>query len=110
MVYVVGDVQKAGAFTWVDNEMFRSLERCPWQADSDGRQRRTRRGSFTRFRRTKIHRDRRESSADSSGKAEDIELGPNDVLVVPTSSRKVFTTDFLPSTFSSVVGAAIYHY
>jgi hypothetical protein len=45
-----------------------------------------------------------------SGKAKDIELGPDDVLVVPTSSRKVFTTDFLPNAFSSVAGAAIYHY
>ena len=45
-----------------------------------------------------------------SGKAKDIELGPDDVLVVPTSSRKIFTTTFLPNTFSAAVGAAIYHY
>jgi hypothetical protein len=45
-----------------------------------------------------------------SGKAKDIELGPDDVLVIPTSSRKVFTTVFLPNTVSTVAGAAIYHY
>jgi hypothetical protein len=45
-----------------------------------------------------------------SGKAKDIELGPDDVLVIPTSSRKIFTTSFLPNAFSSVMGAAIYHY
>jgi hypothetical protein len=45
-----------------------------------------------------------------SGKATDIELRPNDVLVVPTSSRKIFTTTFLPNTFSAIAGAAIYHY
>jgi len=45
-----------------------------------------------------------------SGKAKDIELGPNDVLVVPTSGRKAFTTTFIPATVSAAVSAAIYHY
>ena len=45
-----------------------------------------------------------------AGKAEDIGLRPQDVLVVPTSSRKVFTTYFVPSHVSAAVSAAIYHY
>jgi polysaccharide export outer membrane protein len=45
-----------------------------------------------------------------SGKAEDVELGPDDILVVPTSSRKVFTTGFIPATLQTLVGASIYHY
>ena len=45
-----------------------------------------------------------------SGKAKDIELGPDDILVVPTSGRKTFTTTFIPNTVSAAVGAAIYHY
>jgi hypothetical protein len=44
-----------------------------------------------------------------SGKTRDVELGPDDILVVPTSSRKIFTTTFIPNTVSAAVGAAIYH-
>ena len=43
-----------------------------------------------------------------AGKAEDIGLRPDDVLVVPTSSRKVFTTYIVPATMAAAVGAAIY--
>ena len=45
-----------------------------------------------------------------SGKAEDVALVPDDVLVVPTSSRKAFTTNFVPATLQTLVGASIYHY
>jgi hypothetical protein len=45
-----------------------------------------------------------------SGKAKDVNLGPDDILVVPTSSRKTFTTTFIPNTVAAAVGAAIYHY
>ena len=45
-----------------------------------------------------------------NGKAEDIGLRPQDVLVVPTSSRKIFTTYSVPSLVSAAAYAAIYHY
>ena len=44
------------------------------------------------------------------GKAEDIALLPQDVLVIPTSSRKIFTTYSVPSVVSAAAYAAIYHY
>ena len=45
-----------------------------------------------------------------SGKADDFKLLANDVLVVPTSGRKVFVYDFLPATYSILVNAAIYKF
>lgn len=111
MVYVVGDVQRAGAFT-MGGQRNLSVLRALSQAGGLGRTALPQKARIIR-----------ETSADSkfteipvnlhkilSGKAEDVALRPNDVLVVPTSSRKVFTTDFLPSAFADVMGAAIYHY
>lgn len=45
-----------------------------------------------------------------NGKEDDIALLPQDVLVVPTSSRKVFSTYTLPSVVSAAANAAIYHF
>ena len=42
-----------------------------------------------------------------AGKAEDIGLRPDDVLVVPTSSRKTFTA-VVTGTLAGAVSAAIY--
>jgi polysaccharide biosynthesis/export protein len=111
MVYVVGDVQKAGAFT-MGGQRNVSVLRALSMAGGLGR---TAKSDKARI----IHEVSGESNLTEvavniqqilSGKVKDVELGPNDVLVVPTSSRKVFTTDFLPNAFSTVVGAAIYHY
>jgi polysaccharide export outer membrane protein len=111
MVYVVGDVQRAGAFT-LGGQRNVSVLRAVSLAGGLGK---TAKSDKARI----IHGAAGEPKLREvavniqrilSGKEEDIELGPDDVLVVPTSSRKVFTTDFLPSAFSSVVGAAIYHY
>ena len=43
-----------------------------------------------------------------AGKAEDIGLRPEDVLVVPTSSRKVFTTVIISGALGAAVSSAIY--
>src|SRR5579862_6314587 len=111
MVYVVGDVQKAGAFT-MGGQRNVSVLRALSMAGGLGR---TAKSDKARI----VHEVDGEPKLTEvavnlqqilSGKAKDIDLGPNDVLVVPTSSRKVFTTDFLPNTFSAIVGAAIYHY
>jgi polysaccharide biosynthesis/export protein len=111
MIYVVGDVQHAGAFT-LGGQRNVSVLRAVSLAGGLGR---TAKSDKARI----VHEipgdpKLREIAVNIqqilSGKAQDVELGPDDVLVVPTSSRKVFTTDFLPNTFSTVVGAAIYHY
>jgi polysaccharide biosynthesis/export protein len=111
MVYVVGDVQKGGAFT-MGGQRNVSVLRALALAGGLGR---TAKPEKARI----IHEvpgepKLREVAVNIqqilSGKAKDVELGPDDVLVVPTSSRKVFTTNFLPSAFAAVAGAAIYHY
>jgi len=111
MVYVVGDVQHAGGFT-LGGQQSVSILRALSLAGGLGR---TAKPDKARI----VHEVSGEPKLTEipvniqqilSGKAEDVELGPNDVLVVPTSSRKVFTTEFLPGTFTTVVGAAIYHY
>ena len=45
-----------------------------------------------------------------NGKAQDIGLLPQDVLVVPTSSHKTFTTYSVPSLVSAAAYGAIYHF
>jgi polysaccharide export outer membrane protein len=111
MIYVVGDVQHAGAFT-LGGQRNVSVLRAVSLAGGLGRTAKPKKARI-------IHEVSggpkvREVAVNIqqiiSGKAKDVELGPDDVLVVPTSSRKVFTTDFLPNAFSTVVGAAIYHY
>jgi polysaccharide export outer membrane protein len=116
MIYVVGDVNHAGAFT-LGGQRNVSILRALSLAGGLGK---TAKADKARI----IHENSGEQKPGEaklkdvsvnidqilSGKEKDIELGPEDVLVIPTSSRKIFTTSFLPSTFSTVVGAAIYHY
>jgi polysaccharide export outer membrane protein len=116
MVYVVGDVNHAGAFT-LGGQRNVSVLRALSMAGGLGK---TAKPEKARI----VHKVSGDSKAGEpnlkeisidvdqilSGKKADIELGPDDVLVIPTSSRKVFTTTFLPNTVSTVAGAAIYHY
>jgi len=111
MIYVVGDVQHAGAFT-LGGQRNVSVLRALSQAGGLGKTAKSQKARIIR----EVPGDPKLSeiavNIDQilSGKAADIELRPNDVLVVPTSSRKIFTTTFLPNTFSAIAGAAIYHY
>jgi polysaccharide export outer membrane protein len=116
MIYVVGDVGHAGAFT-LGGQREVSVLRAVSLAGGLGK---TAKADKARI----VHEVFSEASSGQpslkeipvdidqilSGRARDVELGPDDVLVIPTSSRKIFTTNFLPSAFSSVVGGAIYHY
>jgi polysaccharide biosynthesis/export protein len=111
MIYVVGDVQHAGAFT-LGGQRNVSVLRALSEAGGLGRTAKPQKARIIRGvpGEQKLTEISVNINQIISGKAEDIELSPNDVLVVPTSSRKIFTNDFLPSTFSAAVGAAIYHY
>jgi polysaccharide export outer membrane protein len=116
MVYVVGDVNHAGAFT-LGGQRNVSVLRALSMAGGLGK---TAKADKARI----VHTVSKEPKAGESnleeirvdidqiltGKAKDIDLGPDDVLVIPTSSRKTFTTTILPSTVSAIAGAAIYHY
>jgi polysaccharide export outer membrane protein len=111
MIYVVGDVQHAGAFT-LGGQRNVSVLRALSLAGGLGH---TAKPEKARI----VHKvpgppKLREVAVNIqqilSGKAKDIELGPDDILVIPTSGRKTFTTTFIPNTVSAAVGAAIYHY
>ncbi|MGA7925271.1 MAG: polysaccharide biosynthesis/export family protein [Candidatus Sulfotelmatobacter sp.] len=111
MIYVVGDVGHAGGFT-LGGQRNVSVLRALSLAGGLGR---TAKADKARVLRQVSGEPRPIEIAVNipqmlSGKAEDVELGPDDVLVVPTSSRKIFTTNFIPGTFQAAVGAAIYHY
>ena len=98
MIYVVGDVQHAGAFT-LGGQRNVSVLRAVSLAGGLGR---TAKPEKARIVREVPGEPKPVEIAVNiqqifSGKAKDVELGPNDVLVVPTSSRKTFTTTFVPS-------------
>jgi polysaccharide biosynthesis/export protein len=111
MVYVVGDVQRAGGFT-LGGQPEVSVLRALSLAGGLGRTAKADKARIVRE--VPGQAKPREIAVNIprifSGKAEDVELEPNDVLVVPTSGRKVFTTGFLPTTLQTVAGAAIYRY
>ena len=109
MIYVVGDVQRAGAFTLGEQRSV-SVLRALALAGGLGR---TAKPDKARIIREVLGETKHQEIIVNiqkilSGKAEDIGLLPQDILVVPTSSRKSFTSTFLPSTVSAAVAAAIY--
>jgi polysaccharide export outer membrane protein len=111
MIYVVGDVQHAGAFT-LGGQRNVSVLRAVSLAGGFGHTAKPEKARIVHevSGEPKLREVAVNIQQIISGKAKDVELGPDDVLVVPTSSRKIFTTDFLPNAFSTVAGAAIYHY
>jgi polysaccharide export outer membrane protein len=111
MIYVVGDVQRAGAFT-LGGQRNASVLRALSLAGGLGRTAMPQKARIIRevLGKPKLSEITVNIKQILAGKAEDIELRSDDVLVVPTSSRKVFTTTFLPATFSAVAAAAIIHY
>jgi len=110
-VYVVGDVQRAGAFP-LGAQRNISVLRAVAEAGGLGRTAKPQHARIIREvpgdpKLTEIAVNIKEIL---SGKADDFKLLPNDVLVVPTSSRKVFVYDFLPGTYNAAVNGAIYHF
>lgn len=111
MIYVVGDVQRAGAFS-LGGQRSASVLRALSLA-----------GGLTRTAKPDKAKIVRQDPGESditeiavnlskilSGRSKDVELRPNDVLVVPTSGLKVFSTSVVPAAISGAVTAAIYHY
>jgi polysaccharide export outer membrane protein len=108
MVYVVGDVQRAGAFN-LGGQRTVSVLSALSLAGGLGR---TARPEQAKIFRPAPDRQKHEEIAVNikqilAGKAEDIGLRPEDVLVVPTSSRKTFTV-LISGTLAGAVSAAIY--
>jgi polysaccharide export outer membrane protein len=110
MIYVVGDVEHGGAFTLGGRQQL-SVLRALSLAGGLGRtakpeKARIIRGAPGEGKPLEIAVN---ISRMINGKAEDIALLPQDVLVVPTSSRKTFATYTVPSAVSAAVYAAVYH-
>ena len=113
MVYVVGDVQKAGGFTLGGQRKITVLKALSL-AGGLGHTAKAEKARIIRQDAGAGEPKVREIAVNVqqilTGKAKDVELGPDDVLVIPSSSRKAFTTNFVPSLVSAAVTAAIYHY
>jgi polysaccharide export outer membrane protein len=109
VVYVVGDVQHAGAFPLGPQKTVSVLAAMSL-AGGLGRTAKPEQAKI--FRHTNGESQHQEISVDvrriMEGKAEDIGLRADDVLVVPTSGRKTFSTYTVPATIASAVAAAIY--
>jgi len=109
MVYVVGDVQRAGAFN-LGGQRTVSVLSALSLAGGLGHTAKPERAVI--FRPAPDRQKHQEIAVNIkqilAGKAEDIGLRPEDVLVVPTSSRKVFTTVIVTGTLGAAVSAAIY--
>jgi polysaccharide export outer membrane protein len=111
MIYVVGDVEHGGAFTLGGRQRL-SVLRALSLAGGLGR---TAKPQHARIIRGSPGEAKPEEIAVNvkqmlNGKAADLVLLPQDVLVIPTSSRKVFTTSYVPSIVSAAAYGAIYHF
>jgi polysaccharide export outer membrane protein len=111
MIYVVGDVEHGGAFTLGSTRQSTVLRALSLS------------GGLGRTAKPEHARIIRASSDGLTplripvnlkliveGRKDDIALLPDDVLVVPTSGRKVFTTYALPAAVSAAAYGAIYHF
>ena len=111
MIYVVGDVQRAGGFSLGGRQSVSVLMALSL-AGGLGRTAKPEKARIIRI--VPGEPKPREVGVNLhqilNGKAEDIGLRPQDVLVVPTSGRKTFTTSYLPGAVSAAAYAAIYRF
>ena len=111
MIYVVGDVEHGGAFTLGGRQQL-SVLRALSLAGGLGRTAKPEKARIIRG----VPGDAKPLEIAVNvrrifdGKAEDAALLPQDVLVIPTSSRKVFTVYSVPSVVAAAAYGAIYHY
>lgn len=109
VIYVVGDVEHGGAYTLGGRQSL-SVLRSLSLAGGLGRTAKPQKARIIRGVPGELKPQEIAVNIKQilNGKAEDIMLLPQDVLVVPTSSRKVFTTYSVPSVVSAAAFAAIY--
>ena len=111
MIYVVGDVKHAGAFPLGGRHNLSVLHALSMAGGLEH----TAKPAKARIVRSAPGELKYQEIAVNlkqilAGKAQDVGMGPQDVLVVPSSAGKSFATWFLPSTVGAAVSAAIYHY
>jgi len=106
-VYVVGDVQRAGSFNLGGQRTISVLSALS-MAGGLGRTAKPEQAKVFRPVDGQNHQEIAVNIKQIlAGKSEDIGLRPDDVLVIPTSSRKVFAV-LISGTLSGAVSAAIY--
>jgi polysaccharide export outer membrane protein len=108
MVYVVGDVQRAGAFN-LGSQRYISVLSALSLAGGLGRTAKQDKAKILRPSPDPLKHEEIAVNIKQilAGKAEDIGLRPQDILVVPTSSRKAFAV-VVTGTMAGAVSAAIY--
>jgi polysaccharide biosynthesis/export protein len=109
MIYVVGDVEHGGAFTLGGRQSLSVLRSLSF-AGGLGRTAKPQKARIIRSVPGELKPQEIAVNIKQiiNGKSDDILLLPQDVLVIPTSSRKVFTTYSVPSLVSAAAYAAIY--
>jgi protein involved in polysaccharide export with SLBB domain len=109
MIYVVGDVEHGGAFTLGGRQSL-SVLRSLSLAGGLGHTAKPQKARIIRSAPGELKPQEIAVNIKQifNGKADDIMLLPQDVLVIPTSGRKVFTTYSVPSIVSAAAYAAIY--
>lgn len=111
MVFVVGDVVRGGGFSLGGRQSVSVLMALS-MAGGLGRTAKPKRARIIRI--VPGETEPREIAVNLqkvlNGKAEDIALRPQDVLVVPTSSRKSFSTYALPATLAAAIYGVIYSF
>ena len=111
MIYVVGDVKRAGAFPLGGRQNLSVLSAVSLAGGLE----RTAKADKARIIRSVPGELKHQEIAVNlkeilAGKAVDIGMRPQDVLVVPSSGSKTFATWFVPVAVGGAVSAAIYHY
>jgi polysaccharide export outer membrane protein len=109
MVYVLGDVQRAGSFA-LGGQRTVSVLGALSMAGGLGRTANSDKARI--FREVPGQAEPQQILVNitriMAGKAENIGMRPDDVLVIPTSGRKSFTTYVVPAVIAAGVAAAIY--
>ena len=109
MIYVVGDVKRAGAFTLGGRESLSVLNVLSLAGGLE----RTAKPTRARIIRRAPGQPKHQEIAVNikqilAGKAEDMAMRPQDVLVVPSSGSRTFAIWFVPMTVATAVSAAVY--
>jgi polysaccharide biosynthesis/export protein len=109
MVYIMGEVDRAGGFVLKDQESLSVLQAVSlaggYRPNAWPSHARILRSNEGQTQRTEVPVN---ISAIASGKASDLHLTPNDILVVPNNTRKMIETRILESSIAIGTGLLIW--
>ena len=109
MVYVMGEVEKAGGFILHDQESISVLQAVSlaggYKSNAWPSHARILRASEGQANRTEVAVN---INAISNGKAEDMHLTPNDILVIPNNTKKMIETRIIETSIALGTGILIW--